>query len=370
MAGALQVKADMALVGESLRVEKRVCISVREGLVESITSQASCRPGALGGENLIVTPQPALLHAHSGDHAFPEYGVDMRLEALVAPPHGLKHRRLQALPGDILLAAVTEYYRLAWRLGVGLLADFREGGGVGCSIARRALESAPEGIAVVVLGRPGPEFPRGCDGLGLSSPLDYEGDELRRLVDEFKPAFTHVAETRESRLMGDFELALEAGFTGVVHGTHLSREDLEAMKSRGMGLVLCPRSNLWHGVGVPPVREALTVLDRVGVGSDNASWMTPNIWREMEAALLLARSSGPTGEWLAERLLRGVFIESYRMVGARPRLLAEGAPAYFLVFNSADYGMVRAESPYYGLVKRLGGENLVARVDMGEVSFV
>ena len=370
MEGEFAVRAKLALVGDDLRVEKNICINVRDGIIESITSSASCRVNAFGGDSLIVTPQPALLHTHSADHSFTEYGVDRDLESLVAPPNGLKHRKLSELDKEAIIEGILEFYRLAWRYGVGLLADFREGGGVGCSLAKEAYKQAPDGLQIIVLGRPGPEFPRGCDGLGISSPLDHSLEELRSLTNMLRPALTHVAETREAREKGDLELAIEAGFDAIIHGTHLTEEDLMLIKTSRLGLVLCPRSNLWHGIGIPPVYEALKVLDRIGLGSDNAAWMTPNIWREIEIAVLIARSKGPVGEWLAKKILRGVFVESYKIMGSKPRIIEEGEPANFLVFNTADYGFERAESIYYALTKRLGGENLVARIDGGEISFL
>lgn len=370
MEGEFAVRAKLAVLGDELRVEKDICLNIKDGIIESITSSAACGVNAFGGDSLIVTPQPALLHTHSADHAFTEYGVDRDLESLVAPPDGLKHVKLSKLDKEPIVESILEFYRLAWRYGVGLLADFREGGGVGCSLAKEAYRRAPEGLQVLVLGRPGPEFPRGCDGLGISSPLDYSIEELKSLTNTLRPALTHVAETKKAREKGDLELAVKAGFDAVIHGTHLTEEDLMLIKTSGLGLILCPRSNLWHGIGIPPIYEALKVLDRIGLGSDNAAWMTPNIWREIEVAILIARSKGPVREWLARKILRGIFVESYKIMGAKPRIVEEGEPANFLIFNVDDYGFERAESVYYALTKRLGGENLVARVDGGEISFL
>ena len=370
MARETAIKAGLALVGADLEVERDLCITIDEGMIVEISRGSSCPLDHIGGPDIVVTPQPGLAHTHSGDHAFPEYGVEEELSRLVAPPHGLKHKKLQATPQSRIEDAITEYYRLAWRYGVGLLIDFREGGGEGCSLSKRAVERTPEGLDVIVLGRPGPGFPDGCDGLGLSSPLDYDIDRLVELVRSLRPAFTHVAETRAARLQGDLERALEAGFDAVIHGTHLSDSDLELLAEKEVALILCPRSNLWHGLGIPPVREALSRLDLVGLGSDNASWMPPDPWREAEAAMLLARLKGPSGEWLADKILKSVYVVPYGIVGMRPKIVEEGAPANMLLFDASDTGILRAESVKYGLVKRIGRENIVARVDRGEVSFV
>jgi len=362
------VRAGLVLAGEGLEPVRDACVHVEEGVVAGVGSAASCPLNALGSPSVVLTPQPGLAHVH---HAFPEAGYDLRLPELVAPPGGLKHRLLESTPPGELVEAMREFYALAWRLGAGLLVDFREGGGDGCALAKQAASQAPEGLRVVVLGRPGPGFPGACDGVGLPSPLDYEPGELERLA-SMRPSMVHVAETPAVRQAGDLELALRAGFDAVVHGTFLSPGDLEALARAGTGLVLCARSNMWHGLGAPPAYAALATEGlRVALGSDNGAWVPPNPWREAEAVLLAARAQGgPAGEGLARRVLDALFTEPYRLVGERPRAIEEGRPARFLVFDAGGWGLGREASPAYWALKRLGGENLKARVDDGELSWV
>jgi len=365
------VRAGLVLAGEGLEPLRDACVHVDDGVIVGLGSAASCPLDRLGSPSVVVVPQPGLAHVHSADHAFPEAGYDLRLDALVAPPGGLKHRLLARASAGELVEAIREFYTLAWRLGVGLLVDFREGGGEGCALAKRAASEAPEGLTVAVLGRPGPGFPGACDGVGLPSPLDYELRELERLA-SIKPSMVHVAETPATRQAGDLELALRAGFDAIVHGTFLSPGDLEALATAGTGLVLCPRSNMWHGLGAPPAHAALATEGlRVALGSDNGAWTPPNPWREAETLLLVARAQGgPSGEGLARRILESMFVEPYRLVGERPRVVEEGAPARFLVFDAAGWGLGREASPAYWALKRLGGENLKVRVDDGELAWV
>ncbi len=365
------VRVGLLVEGEELAPRRSACIHVSNGIIESIESTATCPTHAIGSDSLVALPQPGIAHAHSGDHLFPEAGFNMDLDSLVSPPDGLKHRLLAKAGFQELVEGILDYYTLAWKLGVGLLVDFREGGGLGCLAAKRALEAAPQGISVVVLGRPGPRFPEGCDGLGLSSPLDYDREEVERLASTLKPAMTHVAETPAVREAGDLEIALEAGFDALVHGTFLSKSDLERLAEEGVALIACPRSNMWHGLGLPPIFEALRLGVPLALGTDNAAWTTPNPWREAETALLVARAQGaPQGEWLAKKILEAVFIEPYRLVGERPRVIEEGKPARLLVAEAEGLGLGREHSVYYWLVKRIGGENLRARIDDGVVSWL
>ncbi len=364
------VQAGLALIGEDLEPRRNICIEIDNESITAIHTSASCPLERIGGSDIFALPQPGLGHVHSADHLFPEYGVDRNLKELVSPPTGLKHLLLERATEKGIIDAITRYYYLAWRQGLGLLVDFREGGGYGCFLAKKAMEKTPEGLDVVVLGRPGPEFPNWCDGLGLSSPLDYPITELRDLVGKYRPAMTHVAETPETRRMGDFELALDLGFDAVIHGTYLTREDLELLASTSMGLVICARSNLWHGLGIPPVREAFEEVPLVALGSDNAAWMTPSPWREAELALLLARLGGPTGDWLADKILRSLFITPYKLVGEVPRIIKEGYRARFLLYHMDSTGLLESKSIKYGIIKRILSGFIVGRLDDGNLSLL
>lgn len=367
---SLSIRAGLVLAGLELEVRREVCVTVRDGLIESIESYGSCSESSLGGYSLALIPQPGNAHVHSADHAFPEYGVTMRLGDLVAPPLGLKHRLLESTPAEELVKAISEFYRLAWRMGLGLLVDFREGGGVGCMLAVKAREVTPRGLRIVILGRPGPRWPEGCDGLGISSPLDYDVIMLRDLASKHKPAMAHVAEDPEARAMGDLERALEAGLDAIVHGTHLSSEDLELLREKRVALIMCPRSNMWHSIGIPPVAEALRRGVTLALGSDNASWQTPDIWVEAQTAMLIARYQGLKDEWVARSILKSVMVTPYVILGLKPPVIEEGWEARMLMVDVENTGILRARDYHNAIVKRVGSWNVVARIDLGEVTYV
>ncbi|MEB3780636.1 MAG: amidohydrolase family protein [Desulfurococcales archaeon] len=363
----LAVRAGIGLIGRDLEVKPRLCIWIRDGVIESIEHN-TCPQSSIGGDNIALTPQPANAHVHSADHLFPEYGIENRLEELVKPPYGLKHRLLSKASRGELVEATLRYYRLSWGMGIGLLVDFREMGGFGCTTAKEALKKAPPGIEVLVLGRPGVEWPRGCDGLGLSSTLDYNPDMLKALVSTHRPAMVHIAETYESRLQGDFEYSIEHGFDGIIHGVFLSREDLAMARDRGMGLVLCIRSNLWHGIGIPPIKEAFEEDLTMGLGTDNASWMPPNIWEEARALLYLSRLVGIRDP--GRKILRMLFLEGYKIPGQEPRVVEEGEKAHMLLFRADNLQYTSDTRMEYWFIKRLGAENIIARIDIKHLSWL
>ena len=80
-------------------------------------------------------------------------------------------------------------------------------------------------------------------------------------------------------LMGDCEAKLTA-----VHMVQTDADDAETIRRRDMGVVLCPRSNVFIGVGEPDMRM-MADLGRVGLGTDGLSSNADlDFFAEMRAA--------------------------------------------------------------------------------------
>lgn len=358
----LKVKSGIALVN-GLELRKRVCLHIRSGEIESIESFSTCGTDYLGNESLVAVPEPANAHIHSADYAFPEYAYDKTLEEAVAPPDGVKHRMFSSLDDRELKDAIKNVYLYSWRIGVGLLADFREGGGIGCLMAKEVLERIPDGLTVRLLGRPGPFWPKGCDGLGLSSIFSLDDVHIAHLISKYRPAHVHLSETKSLRKKGDFEKVLRYNFDAVVHGNYLTAEDLYMLKDKNIYLVLCVRSNMWHGLKLPLLKEIFRYKIPIALGTDNAGLVKPNIWRELEEALLLLRINDMKEEEVPKTLLKAVFINGYRAVGLKPRIISEGEKTHLLLFDGETSGILKALNTYYAMAKRLDYDFLLYRLD-------
>jgi cytosine/adenosine deaminase-related metal-dependent hydrolase len=55
----------------------------------------------------------------------------------------------------------------------------------------------------------------------------------------------------------------------VVHGVHLTQRDLALLREKNSVVVTCPRSNVWVGVGLPPVTRFFDEGLRVAIGTDS-----------------------------------------------------------------------------------------------------
>jgi len=133
----------------------------------------------------------------------------------------------------------------------------------------------------------------------------------------------------------------------VVHGTRLAESELSLLRDEGVGLVLCPRSNLWWGTGVPNVplifREEVHTL----LGTDNAAWNDHDLWKEMETALLISRLLEPGSDYSREVLKAGTVHG-----GTNPIL--EGHELTGVIVEAEWTGITRAINKYAAIVKRGG----------------
>ncbi len=120
-------------------------------------------------------------------------------------------------------------------------------------------------------------------GLFAHSAYTCSGETLRQ-VSELAgqmgaPWFTHLAETRqEVELLRERHgqspafyldsLGVLSGLTAAVHGTWLSREEMDLLAQRGVAVAACVESNMKLGSGVADLPAMLAAGLTVGLGTD------------------------------------------------------------------------------------------------------
>jgi cytosine/adenosine deaminase-related metal-dependent hydrolase len=67
----------------------------------------------------------------------------------------------------------------------------------------------------------------------------------------------------------------------IVHGTKFQKYELEEIKRCNKGLIICPRSNAYFGVGVPPIRDIMNLKIPIAIGTDNIMANSPNLFEEL-----------------------------------------------------------------------------------------
>ncbi len=229
----------------------------------------------------IICPRFVNAHTHIGDSAFKDPPF-LSLDKLVGPA-GLKHRMLSQTSRERLLEGMKRSLRDMLSTGTFAFADFREGGADGVEMLQEAMNGVP--IISRIMGRPIPGFTEihaDCWGLGISSTRDCDfrilEDAVRAARKNGQKVAIHAGESGRDDISS--ALSLEPDF--LVHLNRASDEDLRRIADCGIPIVVCPRSNLVTGTGLPDVQRMTDLGITVGIGTDNVMLNSPNIFEEME----------------------------------------------------------------------------------------
>jgi cytosine/adenosine deaminase-related metal-dependent hydrolase len=330
-------------------------------LIETGSLGTDSTRGRLRRVRGIVVPSPVNGHTHLGDAVATREPPLVPLAEIVRPPDGYKFRLLRDTLPAAKQAGMRGALEMMARQGVAATIDFREEGVEGA----RLLRAAGRGLSVrtVLLGRPTRrpvrpvelrELLKVADGVGLSS-IGEESAAARAVVaracrSHEKWFALHASEsTREP--VDDY---LDPRPDLLVHLAKATPDDLLRVVDAGVSVAVCPRSNALFGR-----RPDLARFERLGVhmllGTDNAMFHSPSIWRELEFAYvtgrLVRRPVRP------EFLFRAAFVHPYEWLGVPERagLVADGPvrplafrlptddPAYQIVARATEHVMMRAE---------------------------
>ncbi len=326
----------MELTGTILRgrsfepVEGRLHID--DGIITDI------EPTAVETQQLIV-PAFVNAHTHLGDSIAKGAGEGLSLAELVAPPDGLKHRLLRQARPEELIEAMRRSLQYMQAGGTAATIEFREGGVEGV----RQLQEAAADMAIepVIMGRETSAVLDHADGFGASGANDAEFDAERQATREADKLFgIHAGEADAS----DVDAALDLSPDFLVHGVHLKDRHFDRIADQEVPLVVCPRSNMVTGVGMPPIERHLETTT-VALGTDNVMLNSPSMFREM--ALTAKFYDLPSSEVLAMATYRGAEI-----AGLDYGVLTVGKPAALLVLDLTSDNLAGVSDPVRALVRR------------------
>src|SRR5574337_794704 len=172
-------------------------------------------------------------HTHLGD-AVVTQELRGSIEELVAPPNGLKHRVLAKAKDEAVIAAMRRAMATMLRTGTTGFSDFREGGLRGLKLLYAALTALP--LDGVTLGRPlGLTYDprevsallRSCDGIAVSSYIDWPAPDLEKLAADARRARKHFAIHCSERVREDIDKVLDLKPAFLVHMIQATGADLE-----------------------------------------------------------------------------------------------------------------------------------------------
>jgi len=124
----------------------------------------------------------------------------------------------------------------------------------------------------------------------------------------------------------------------LVHNVHLSRGEIDELRSDGAGFVLCPRSNAAHRNGLPDVTHFVDAGIPFALGTDSlGSVGSLSLWEEMREAAGLYRG-GLSDEELCRSLFRAATGNGARLLRLSSGTLLPGAPADFTAIDDPARG--------------------------------
>jgi len=335
-------------------------IVIKDGTIKEIGAETGVE-GTIKG---FIIPSLINAHTHIGDSVAKEPDF-MPLEVLVGPG-GFKERILAETPYEVLLNAMKDTISDIFGCGTQLFGDFREGGLMGVNALKSAFEASgmKSRMKMKIFGRPGPDADidadailGAADGIGMSSTADCSWDLLKDLADAARSRGKVFALHAGERNTADIEDAIELEPDFIVHLTKASRKHFQRMYDKDIGAVVCLRSNMVTGMGVPPIREMLDSGLIVAVGTDNVMLNSPDIFLEMEFISKLLR--------LDEReILKMCTWNSARILKEdKIGLIEEGMRANLVVIRADTPNMRDVRNWLRGVVRR------ATRADIGAILY-
>jgi cytosine/adenosine deaminase-related metal-dependent hydrolase len=332
-----------ALLGRDLE-ERSVEITVEAGIIRAI-EEISPR------EDCWILPCFFNAHTHIADTVAMDMPVTGSLSELVAPPDGLKHRLLRAASRDELVRAMESTITSMLHSGTAGFADFREGGVEGVHALRQALEGVP--CQAIIFGREGGEAV--AHGLGISSAREGARAEaaVERARSKGLPIALHAGEKDPDDV--DAALALEPDL--IVHCTHAEDRHLRRIAEMDIPIVVCPRSNWTLGVATgadhPPLARMLAHGCTVFLGTDNAMFVQPDMFREMAFTSLIYRIP-------AKEILK-MAISGSNLLPA-PFFIEEDFPANFFLIDPMRHNYQFSHDLCTTVVKRVNSCNIIRTI--------
>ena len=287
----------------------------------------------------IVLPAFINAHTHLGDSIAKEAGAGLSLDALVAPPDGLKHRLLDSATQDEIVAAMRRSLRLMTASGTAACIEFREGGVDGVEAIRKAGSDLP--IETVVLGRESEAAMHTADGFGASGARDGEFEQIRSATRDANKLFGIHAGERDA---DDITPAFNLDPDFLVHMVYPNTDHLTRLATEQIPTVVCPRSNLVTGVGVPPISD-LAERTTLALGTDNAMLNAPSMFREMAYTAKLTDIS-------ARRILEMATINGAEIANLDYGVIEPGRKAKLLVLDGASDNLAGAQDIVRAVVRR------------------
>jgi len=300
-----------ALLGENLDFVSSVDIQIKDKKFQKIHSkiESNSKEDIFDCEGLLLIPGFINSHTHIADSIGKDVALNGTVNQKIHPMFGIKSKILKNTSKENLSIFMKNTCHSMIRKGITTFVDFREGGLEGATLLKKVSSDTP--IRSIILGRldfhqntseikknsPFPvekirELPslvKTCDGIGISGANEHSTSVLTSYSKTKKLRAIHSSETQESvskskRITGKSETlrALSVKPDFLIHMTHASKSDLQAVSKKTRGIVICPRANSSLAEGIPDIQKMENAGCLLALGTDNVMINSPDMFREMD----------------------------------------------------------------------------------------
>ncbi|MBU4373164.1 MAG: amidohydrolase family protein [Euryarchaeota archaeon] len=322
-------------------------LTIEDGVIKEIEEKQIA-------SDTIIAPCFVNAHTHIGDAVIKDPPF-LPLEELVKPPHGLKHRVLSKTSYSTIVDAMDACIKDMIKTGTCFFADFREGGVEGARALRDALGT--NNIEVRIFGRPldkDMSYLDLCDGTGLSSTNDLSPKTIKETVGITREKRKKFAIHAGERDPSDITPALELAPDFLIHLTHAGNKELKAISEANIPVVVCLRSNLITGSGLPPVKKMLDEGILVAAGTDNVMLNSVNMFSEME---FLAK----TNLFDDRQVFKLCTLNGAKILGIDNEIgsIKQGKKAKLMLLTKNSNNMQGIRNPLGSLVRRARPDDII-----------
>jgi len=300
-----------ALLGENLDFVTSVDIQIKNKKFQKIHPkiESSLKEDTFDCEGLLLIPGFINSHTHIADSIGKDISLNGTVNQKIHPMFGIKSKILKNTSNENLSTFMKNTCHSMIRKGITTFVDFREGGLDGANLLKKVSSDTP--IRSIILGRLDfhqnsleikknsplptekirelPSLVKACDGIGISGANEHSTSVLTSYSKTEKIRAIHSSETQESvrkskRITGKSETlrALSVKPDFLIHMTHASKSDLQAVSKKTSGIVICPRANSSLAEGIPDIQKMENAGCLLALGTDNVMINSPDMFREMD----------------------------------------------------------------------------------------
>jgi len=375
------------LIGDNLELKKNVNLYHNErGEITKLNFEDIENSIYLNKDqkNDLMIPGLINSHTHIGDSFAKEKGYNKDLIDVVSPPNGIKHQLLRETPIRDKILGIKQAIKEMISNGITYFIDFRENSIEGIELLQKAIKD--EKIHCLIFGRFNQlneikEVYTKSNGIGLASYhhlTDEMKSELKLLKsNSSKKIACHVAEVNRDLLL--LKQIIEDDLIDIIiHGTQLEFMDLNRIQDKKIAIVLCPRSNGYFGVGVPPIRNILDLKIPISLGTDNVMINNLDLFEEMRYFYYTGRiqmKNKNLADLNAKNILKTVTVNAAKIFNIESDVgsISVGKLADLNIINLNDsnfyFNQLDLENFYSLLVQRTNVSNIKEVYIKGELIY-